>query len=228
MKKTVQFLILALFLVSFSTSFAQMYMDGDSTDWAAYPALIEAPDNVDGIFPDIVGAVVTDVVDIKTVKATVIGNVLFTYMEFWEGPAWPNNAYENEHEGVNYYASRGSYHILIDIDNNPSTGWSTDWYEGHYTPMGYLITQGIAYEPIGAEVMLEWGGRTNDDWEVANEGKDKVRSLSYWAADYEEYNGETDLGSDYEIFNFDVIEPDSALMMGHDGLLLNNSNHSPL
>jgi len=198
--------------------------DGDDSDWANVPVLIEAPDNVDGIFPSGVGAVVTDVVDIKEVKAFIQNDNIFYKMTFHGSPAWPNNAYENDREGTMYFASRGSYHILIDIDNDATTGWSTDWYEGHYTPMGYLKSQGVAYEPVGAEVMLEWGGRTNDDWEVATEGKDKVRSLSYWAADYQEYNGETDLGSDYEIFNFDVIEPDSALMMAHDGLLLNNSS----
>ncbi|MCK5456520.1 MAG: hypothetical protein KAI45_05280, partial [Melioribacteraceae bacterium] len=90
MKKATQLLIaMALVLGLATTSFGQIFMDGDSTDWADYPLLIEAPDNVDGMYPPEVGAVVSDIVDIKYVKATVINNVLFGYMEFWGGPAWP-------------------------------------------------------------------------------------------------------------------------------------------
>ncbi len=39
-----------------------------------------------------------------------------------------------------------------------------------------------------------------------------------------EYNGETDLGSDYEIYNYSVNAKDSTTMLRHDGLLLNNSS----
>ena len=68
MKKAVHSLIaITLFLGMATTSFGQIVMDGDSTDWEGYPILIEAPDNVDGMFPPEVGAVVTDIVDIKTI-----------------------------------------------------------------------------------------------------------------------------------------------------------------
>ena len=40
--------------------------DGDESDWAAYGVLLNAPDNIDGMFPPEVGAVVTDIVDIKS------------------------------------------------------------------------------------------------------------------------------------------------------------------
>ncbi len=220
MKKLLQSLFaITLLFGMVTTTFGQIFMDGDSTDWAEYPVLIDAPDNVDGMFPAEVGAVVTDIVDIKAVKATVIGNVLFGYLEFWGGPAWPNNAYENDHEGTIYYESRGYYHILIDIDNDATTGWGTDWYEAHYTPVGYLISQGVAYEAIGAEIMTEWGARTNDDWKVANEGADPIRNLDYWAADYQEYDGQTDNGSDYEIFNMAIPNKDSARVMKWQGSL---------
>jgi len=217
MKKTVQFLILALFLVSFSTSFAQIHLDGDNADWDAYPVLIDAPDNVDGMFPSEVGALVNDVVDIKTVKATIIGNVLFANIQFWGGPAWPNNAYENDHEGTLYYASRGYYHLLLDIDNDPTTGWSTDWYEAHYTPVGYLISQGVAYEAIGAEIMQESFFRTRDSFEADRDSVSMYKDLGQWAADYEEYDGQTDNGSDYEIYDMPVSNLDSSKMMAWEG-----------
>ena len=229
MKKAVHSLIaITLFLGMATTSFGQIVMDGDSTDWEGYPILIEAPDNVDGMFPPEVGAVVTDIVDIKTIKATVIGNVLYGYMEFWGGPAWPNNAYEKDREGTMMFSSRGYYHLLLDIDNDATTGWSTDWYEAHYTPVGYLISQGVAYAPIGAEVMQENFFRTRDDFEVANEGKNKYDNNGQWAADYEEYNGQTDNGPDYEIYNYDITDPDSVNMMRFDGLQINNSSDADI
>ncbi|RLD65474.1 MAG: hypothetical protein DRI84_06745 [Bacteroidetes bacterium] len=202
--------------------------DGDDSDWADVPVAIEAPDNVDGMFPPEVGAVVTDIVDIKEVKAFMEGDNIFYYIKMHAGPVWPNNAYENDREGTLYYASRGYYHVLLDLDNDATTGWSTDWYEAHFSPVGYLISQGFAYEPIGAEVMLEWGARTRDDWEVETEGSDKVKNLDYWAADYEEYNGNTDTGSDYEIFNYEVIDKTESLIWQHDGMLLNNSSDDEL
>ncbi len=123
-----------------------------------------------------------------------------------------------------YYASRGYYHVLLDIDNDITTGWNTAWYEAHYTPVGYLQSLSVAgQDPIGAEVMLEWGARTNDAFDVAAGGV-AIRNLDYWAADYSEYNGETDLGSDYEIYNYEVMDKDSSTVLQHDGLLLNNSS----
>jgi hypothetical protein len=142
----------------------------------------------------------------------------------WGGPCWPNDAYQNDHDGTIYPESRGYYHVLLDIDNDAETGWKTSWYEAHYTPLGYLESLGQeGQNPIGAEVMLEWGGRTNDEWKQENEGASPFRGLDYWAADYSEYNGETDLGSDYEIYNYSAVQ-DSTNMMRHNGMLLNNSS----
>ncbi len=87
-------------------------MDGDDSDWADVPLLLEAPNNEDGVFPTEVGAVVSDRVDIKEVKAKVVGNVLLGLIRFWGGPAWPNDAYQNDHDGTIYNESRGYYHLL--------------------------------------------------------------------------------------------------------------------
>ncbi len=225
MKKIVQLFLMGLLFSFFSTTFAQIMMDGDDADWAAEPVLVEAPNNEDGVFPTEVGAVVTDIVDIKELKGKVVGNVLLGLIRFWGGPAWPNNAYQNDHDGTIYMESRGYYHFLLDLDNDVTTGWGTNWYEAHYTPLGYLESQAQPGQfPIGAEVMHEWGGRTNDDWKVANEGANPFRGLDHWAADYSEYNGETDLGTDYEIFNISVPSPDSAKMMGWQGSAKINSS----
>lgn len=203
--------------------------DGDESDWANIPTLIQKNNNEDGVFPAEVGAIVSDIVDIKEVKAKTDGENIYWYLKMWGGPCWPNNAYQNDREGTIYNASRGYYHILVDIDNDVTTGWNSGWYEAHYTTVGYLASLAVeGQNPIGTEVMLEWGARTNDDWQVANEGKAPINNLDYWAADYSEYNGETDLGSDYEIFNYEVINKDSVTVMHHDGMLLNNSSDDPL
>ncbi len=225
MKKTVHFLFLALFVLSFSTSYAQIMMDGDDADWADVPVLFNAPNNEDGVFPTEVGAVVNDIVDIKEAKAVVVGDVIYGLLRFWGGPAWPNNAYQNDHDGTIYPESRGYYHFLFDLDNDVTTGWNTAWYEAHYTPVGYLQSLAVeGQEPIGAEVMQEWGARTNDAWKQQNEGASYIRNLDHWAADYSEYNGETDLGSDYEIFNITVPNADSAKMMMWEGSAKINSS----
>ena len=179
------------------------------------------------MFPPEVGAVVADRVDIKEIKAFIENDKLFFNMKFWGGPAWPNDAYEKDREGTMMLSSRGYYHLLLDIDNDATTGWSTDWYEAHFTPVGYLIDQGVAYEPVGAEVMQENFFRTRDDYEVAN-GSDKYDNNGQWAADYEEYNGQTDNGPDYEIYNYDITDPDSVNMMRFDGLQINNSSDADI
>lgn len=115
--------------------------------------------------------------------------------------------------------------MMLDLDNDATTGWSTDWYEAHYTTLGYLISQGVELEPVGAEVMIEWGARTRDDYEVDVEGQDPVRGLDYWAADYEEYDGQTDNGSDYTIYEYGIIEATTALVLQHDGLLLSGDSN---
>ena len=81
MKRFVQFLLITLMLGFFSTTtFSQILMDGESSDWDAYPVLIEAPDNLDGVFPAEVGAIVNDIVDVKTVKAVAMDNVLYFFI----------------------------------------------------------------------------------------------------------------------------------------------------
>ncbi len=235
MKKTVHILFLALFVLSFSLVNAQektIKLDGNDADWADVPVLFNAPNNEAGVFPSEVGAVVSDIVDIKEAKAKVVGNHIYGLLRFWGGPAWPNNAYQNDHDGTIYPATRGYYHFLFDLDNDATTGWNTAWYEAHYTPVGYLISLGTAgQEAIGVEFMQEWGARTNDAWEQANNGKPYVRSMDHWGADYSEYNGQTDLGSDHEIYNIPVpaIQPDSVRLMKWQGSAkINSSDDSTL
>jgi len=226
-------LLLSLFAITLlfsigTTSFGQIYMDGDSTDWENYPLLIEAPNNVDDMFPQEVSAVVTDIVDIKSIKAMVIDNTLFGYIEFWGGPVWPNGRYENDTEPPSYYESRGYYRLLLDVDNDYYTGWSTDFFEGRYTPVGYLMTIGDPYPPIGAEIMFELSARMNDDWHLGNEGDDAINELNYRGLDYEEYNGQTDTGSTHLIFNMAVLDADSTKVMKREGNLQINSSDDEL
>ena len=232
MKKTVHILFIALFVLSLSSSYGQIMMDGKDDDWADVPVLFNAPNNEDGVFPSEVGAVVSDIVDIKEAKAKVVGNTIYGLLRFWGGPAWPNNAYQNDHDGTIYYETRGYYHFLMDLDNDATTGWNTAWYEAHYTPVGYLISLGTSgQEAIGVEFMQEWGARTNDEWKQLNEGKPYIRSMDHWGADYSEYNGQTDLGSDYEIYNIPVpnVQPDSVKMMKWQGSAkINSSDDSTL
>ncbi len=198
--------------------------DGDSTDWNDTPAIINWYNNEDALFPAEVGAAVADIVDIKRVKAIITQSQIYYMIKVWGGPAWPNEVYENDREGTIYTASRGYYHLLLDIDNDITTGWNTAWYEAHYTPVGYLQSQSVeGADPIGAEIMIEWGGRTRDQWEI-NEGSDAIKNLDYWAADYSEYDGQTDNGPDYEIANWEIYDKDSAAVMSYDGLVLNNSS----
>ena len=224
MKKIVQLMLMALLFSFFTNTFAQIMMDKDDADWADVPILFEAPDNLDGVFPTEVGAVVTDIVDIKEAKVVVVDNVMFGLLRFWGGPAWPNNAYQNDHDGTIYPESRGYYHFLIDVDNDVTTGWKTSWYEAHYTPVGYLESLGQDVAPIGAEIMQEWGARTNDKWKQLNDSVAYARGLDHWAADYSEYDGQTDLGDDYEIFNISVPDPDSAKIVNWEGAAKVNSS----
>jgi Secretion system C-terminal sorting domain len=220
MKKTVQLLLMALLFSSFSLSFGQIMMDGDESDWADVSVAVEAPNNEEGVFPAEVGAIVTDVVDVKEIKTKVIGNVLYGLIRFWGDPAWPNNAYANDHEGTIYNDSRGYYHLFLDLDNDATTGWNLAYYESHYTPVGYLQSLGTeGFDPLGAEAVWGIGLRTNDLWEQENEGKPYVDDLSYWAADVSEYDGETDSGVEYDIFAADVPKPDSSKLMAWEGAL---------
>ena len=176
-------------------------MDGDNADWATVPVALEAPNNEERVFPAEVGAIVTDVVDVKEVKTVVIGNVLYGLIRFWGDPAWPNNAYANDHEGTIYNESRGYYHLFLDLDNDATTGWNLAWYEAHYTPVGYLQSLGTeGFDPLGAEIVYYLGIRTRDAWKVENDSVAYVDDLGYGATDVSEYDGQTDSGNDYGIY----------------------------
>jgi hypothetical protein len=200
-------------------AFSQIFLDGDSTDWQNEPTLIQGIDNVDGLFPAEVGAAVMDIVDIRDVKAKIVGNQFFGFIRMWGGPVWPNGIYLREHEGVEYWTSRGYYNMWLDLDNDATTGWNTAWFEAHYTPVGYLESQGVeTAEPIGVELRFENGFRYRDEWEVA-QGQAPVSQLETWIADYSEYDGATDTGTEYSIMTLAVPNPDSAkAMMWHGSL----------
>ncbi|KAA3662366.1 MAG: T9SS C-terminal target domain-containing protein [Calditrichaeota bacterium] len=221
-------LVLSIILCTFifvTPAFSQILVtDGSDADWADV-AGVEWVDNVDGLFPAEVGAVVTDIVDIKEAKAIVVENQIFSFIRFQSGPAWPNNAGNDNKDGVDYPYSRGYYKMLFDFDNDVTTGWNVGWFEAHYTPVGYLESQNVeGAEPIGAEVMLEWGSRYRSAYDDGNNTPGEVRNVSYWAADYSEYNGQADTGSEYEILNQDVANPDSSKAFAWNGSLKINSS----
>jgi len=198
-----------------------MSFDGDDSDWADQAVLATAVDNLAGAYPDEIGALVTDIVDIAEVKAFVDEgeDVLYWYLEFHGGPAWPNMAIVND-QGE--YRNRGYYHLLIDVDNDVTTGWNSHYYEGHYTPVGYLASQGQTNtDAIGTEFMVEWG--TDTQWH-ADADSTEYKYISYWAADYHAYDGQTDDGDDYEIYNYDITNPTLETALSFDGSLLNNSS----
>ena len=93
MKKLPILVMILTFLLLSTAAFAQLFMDGDDSDWAAIPFAVEDwVDGTEGLYPEEVGAIVTDNVDIKSVKATVMGNTFYWYIQFHGGPAWPNDA----------------------------------------------------------------------------------------------------------------------------------------
>jgi hypothetical protein len=211
---------LVLFSLCLNTSVAQMVMDGDDSDWVNISG-VTASDNLDGAYPSEVGAAVTDIVDLAEVKATVVGNVLYAYLKFQAGPAWPNMAYTND-QGE--YKNRGYYKILLDVDNDASTGWNSHYYEGHYTPVGYLNSQGMTdTDAIGTEMLLEWGA-SSEYHAVAD--STPIEYFSYWAADYSGYDGQTDDGDDYEIYDMSVEDIDVATSLLWEGALQIGSTDS--
>ncbi|MBN1465961.1 hypothetical protein JXA02_09380, partial [candidate division KSB1 bacterium] len=229
MKKIVMMTLVTMLLATFGA--AQIILDGNGDDWAAVPyAVQDWVDGVEGLYPEEVGAIVTDNVDIKNVKATIVGNTVFWYMQFHGGPAWPNNAMTGEHNGVPVVSSRGYYHALLDLDNNVETGWKTDWYETHYTTVGYLASQN--YEnanPLGAEIYMGWGGRYwypaphPDSAGIKNSG---VRQVSYEIVDCSEYDGVADNELQFGISGAEVVKPDSAKGMAWQGALLIAESHN--
>jgi len=220
-------LLLLLFFVALisSPAFAQIFLDGDDSDWAAEPTLIEAVDNVDGYFPSDVGAAVTDNVDVKEVKAFINDgeDAIYWFIRVWGGPAWPNKADQGEYEGTPINRSRGYYDLLLDLDNDPTTGSNTHYYETHYTPVGYLASQGITpSDKIGAESYLEWGGQGYktaphpDSGGIKNSG---ISSIGYSSYDISEINTETDVGAEYTIHDVGISNPDSTKALGWTGTL---------
>jgi len=223
-------IVLASFLVA-TSAVAQIFLDGSNDDWAAVPYAVEDwVDGVEGLYPEEVGAVVTDNVDIKNVKATIIGNTIFWYLQFHSGPAWPNNAMTTEVEGVPVVSSRGYYHAMLDLDNNAETGWKTDWYESHYTTVGYLASQDYeGAEPLGAEIYMGWGGRYwypaphPDSAGIKNSG---VRSLGYEIIDCSEYDGVADNELQFGISGAEITNPDSSKSMAWQGALPVAESHN--
>ncbi len=195
---------------------AQILVDGDSTDWAGEPALINWVNNQDGWYPTEVGAAITDVVNVKQVKAKIQGNALYVFVRFWGAPAWPNNVDEktNGTTGETGFRSRGYYHILLDLDNDPSTGWNSEYYETHYTPVGYLRSQGqTQLEAVGSESYIAWGASYSESWNGGTVG------FGYEGEDHSEFNHQTDTGVTYSIFDFSPADPDSNDGMGWQGTL---------
>ncbi len=223
--KHLAIVLVLLSMCAFSTAvFADyMIMDGDSSDWAMDPIQIVGEDNVDGLFPAEVGAAITDNVDVKHVRAKIVDNVAYTFIRFQGGPAWPNEADKGEYEGVPVQRSRGYYHLMLDLDNDPSTGWNSGYYEAHYTPVGYLESQGVeGQEHIGAEAVIGTGFytyRSAPDPDSAGIKNSGIKSVSYFAADVSEYDAVSDGGTDYEIFDTEVNDPDSAKSFQWSGAL---------
>jgi len=177
----------------------EIVFDGDDSDWADIPALITDPDDQEGQYPADQAVLWTDIVDVKEVKFFVQGNEAYYLIRFWGAPAWPNAAYPDKPEGAN---SRGYYHILVDLDNDVSTGWDTGWYEGHITNLGPNLKN------IGAEQYLELGLRTDkpqeEDWS----------RLEYYAEDVSGYDAQSDAGDTFDMYEFppdgtpaDAIDP---------------------
>jgi len=212
MSKVVKLLtVFGLILLTGSMLQAQIVLDGDSTDWQAEPVLVEWIENPDGFYPEEIGAAITDVVDIKQVKAKVEGNALYFFMRMWGGPVWPNLTYQNDDGHPGATKSRGYYHVMIDLDNDPATGWDSKYYEGHETPVGYVMRTlpGLGYDAVGAEMIVEVGMKgfwTDDTSNVHN----MLDGVEYWAGDFQEYDAENDTGTDYDMYAIEVNRPDSS------------------
>jgi hypothetical protein len=187
---------------------AQIKLDGDSTDWDAEPVLLDAPDNLQDYFPSGSSALISDRVDVKQVKARVDGNILYFYIQFQQGPCWPNRAYtEVDTNGVTNYRHRGYYHLEVDLDNNPETGWNTYWYEASLTPLGYRQSQG---EPntdrIGSEGHFYWG--TDNKWTAPKEDG-SAKYIEYTASDMSETEAEIGPNTELYIMTLEADEPDT-------------------
>ncbi len=214
--KNFTILFIGLFVLT-SAVFGQIFMDGKETDWENEPVLISAPDNTPGGFPEDVKAAVTDVVDVKEVKAKIMDDVFYTQIKFWGGPAWPNNAYIEDRDGVMSVRHRGYYHMGIDLDNDPTTGAENYYYEAHYTPVGYLSSLGQDVEPIGSEAAVYWGC----DYEWAPEGTDpNEMTVKYIAYEYSDWSSTQWINDDDQskgILAMGPANPDHAKAMSWSG-----------
>jgi len=217
MKKVLTMFVLFMFLASFGIAVAQttISLDGDSTDWAQMPLSATALNNLQDYFPNEVGAIISDRVDVKDVKAVIQGNVFYFFVRFWGGPVWPNLAYTEDVDGVTAVRSRGYYHLNIDLDNNPDTGANTHWYEAHYTPVGYYNSQGLPNtDAVGSEGYLEFG--IQNEWS-APKGDGHYKQISYASYDISEVDYHTGLGNEADICNMEVVNPDSNDAMMWNG-----------
>lgn len=106
------FCVFALLLLMFPmtrVTAVEVVIDGDFTDWADIPVLIEDPDDVD-----------EDNGDIKEIRAYSTEDTLYIMLTVY-GTAAPQ-------DDQRYY-----YHTLIDADNNLNTGFDNAMYEGNET-----------------------------------------------------------------------------------------------
>ena len=221
MKKVLTMLTLFVVLASFGLTFAQttISLDADSSDWAAQPVLATALNNLQDYFPNEVGAIISDRVDVKDVKAVIQGNVFYFFIRFWGGPVWPNIAYTEEVDGVTAVRSRGYYHLNIDLDNNPDTGANTHWYEAHYTPVGYYNSQGLPNtDAIGSDGYLEFG--IQNRWSPPKEDG-TYKQVSYSTYDISDVDYHTGLGDEADISSVACPNPDSLDAMMWQGCGIN-------
>jgi hypothetical protein len=176
--------------------------DGDTTDWDPWPMIIRANDNLQDYFPDEVGAAFSDRVDVANVKSFVNmeEDAMYFLIYFHGGPVWPNFGYTEQFEGTDVARHRGYYHLMVDLDNDPTTGWNSHWYETHFTPVGYYAGQGIPnMDPIGAEMYLEFGVDVN--WSPPK-GDGTVKYTTYYAEDVHEIDYRAGTGNGYDMFGF--------------------------
>ena len=115
---------------------AEIQIDGDLSDWTSGgPNGIAVDDPAD--LPDTSG-------DIRSVGAKVVGNDLVLTMSV-EGVFGPSVDETPADKTNRYY-----YHWLLDLDNDPATGFSSAEYEGSPTNVA---------TPLGAETTVQFGWR---------------------------------------------------------------------
>ncbi|NOY60254.1 MAG: T9SS type A sorting domain-containing protein [Calditrichaeota bacterium] len=219
MKKNVFLISFLLFTISAHAQI-NMKMDGDESDWTNDPVLIEAPNNVEGYFPAEVGAAVTDIVDVKEVKAKFVDNRIYFFIRFWGGPVWPNHAQkEVNNDMITLYRNRGYYHIILDLDNDPSTGRNTfEYYKNWMTPLGYRHLQGEQNtENIGGEIVL--GLETDSGYKISHPISGKAKSIQYTGEDITYQCPLTGICSPIYSFNYHVPDPDTVKQVSWTGAL---------